>query len=618
MPAKKNKTKAKKADEKEETTTLHVETTATGQATSNWKEKGNKAFSAQDFSVALECFNAAINEDKSNHTLYSNRSATHLALKDYLKALEDAEKVVTLKNDWPKGYFRKGQALEALLRYPEAHQAYQEGLKVDPTDKSLIAAKEELQKLFDELKITERELNQAGNPNADVFTSMVHWLREGGALFPKLYLQYYSEDYRGVHCLTKVPADDVVLYVPFKYIMTSEVAKASDIGKKIVSSGVDLRSKHSFLASYLLQEKAKKSSFWDPYINILPAKYANMPIFFDEELLGWLKGSFCLGKIADRIDSLRREYDNIRRAVPEFAVYSHEQFIWARLVVITRIFGLVIQGNKTDGLVPYADMLNHKRPRETKWTFDDDRYGFLITSLKTIQRGEQIFDSYGRKCNSRFFVNYGFALDENEDNEGGDEGKKGKGPSDNEAVLRVELPADDAAYQMKLRFLGGRPFQARREFQIPANYKEKKCKELFSFMRLIHAQDSELMLLSSSDGLKLDDIEPISIRNEIAALNTIKKVAAETLAGYPDSLEHDRELLKPGALVMFSNKRNCVVQRHGEKEVLTWLVECADKAIPLLQMPWKDLKRIAAKHNNGASSFDYYVTSVVVVLVKRG
>jgi hypothetical protein len=33
-------------------------------------------------------------------------------------------------------------------------------------------------------------------------------------------------------------------------------------------------------------------------------------------------------------------------------------------VVITRIFGLVVEGNKTDGLVPYADMLNHKKPSE--------------------------------------------------------------------------------------------------------------------------------------------------------------------------------------------------------------------------------------------------------------
>jgi hypothetical protein len=32
--------------------------------------------------------------------------------------------------------------------------------------------------------------------------------------------------------------------------------------------------------------------------------------------------------------------------------------------VITRIFGLVIRGQKTDGLVAYADMLNHKKPRD--------------------------------------------------------------------------------------------------------------------------------------------------------------------------------------------------------------------------------------------------------------
>lgn len=36
-------------------------------------------------------------------------------------------------------------------------------------------------------------------------------------------------------------------------------------------------------------------------------------------------------KIADRIDSLRIEYDNIRRACPEFAKFTHEEFVWARL-----------------------------------------------------------------------------------------------------------------------------------------------------------------------------------------------------------------------------------------------------------------------------------------------
>ncbi len=76
-----------------------------------------------------------------------------------------------------------------------------------------------------------------------------------------------------------------------------------------------------------------------------------------------LKGSFSLKKIADRKEDLLAEYENICKYLPDFKQYTYKEFVWARLAVITRIFGLVINGNKTDGLVPMADMLNHKRPR---------------------------------------------------------------------------------------------------------------------------------------------------------------------------------------------------------------------------------------------------------------
>ena len=155
--------------------------------------------------------------------------------------------------------------------------------------------------------------------------------------------------------------------------MTSQVAMDSEVGQAIQQSKVELRSKHSYLASYLLQEKERgRASYWFPYLEALPAYYQNMPIFFPPSLLAMLRGSFTLAKIQDRIDSLKTEYDNIKAVVPSFARFSHDSFVWARLVVITRIFGLVIHGTKTDGLVPYADMLNHKKPRDasdtdTKW-----------------------------------------------------------------------------------------------------------------------------------------------------------------------------------------------------------------------------------------------------------
>lgn len=57
------------------------------------KDQGNKAFAAKDYNKAIELFSQAIDLDKTNHVLYSNRSAAKAGLKDWAGALEDAEEV---------------------------------------------------------------------------------------------------------------------------------------------------------------------------------------------------------------------------------------------------------------------------------------------------------------------------------------------------------------------------------------------------------------------------------------------------------------------------------------------------------------------------------------------
>ena len=63
-------------------------------------------------------------------------------------------------------------------------------------------------------------------------------------------------------------------------------------------------------------------------------------------------------------------------------------------------------------------MLNHFRPRETSWTFDNSQQGFTMTSLKSLSSGQQIMDSYGKKCNSKFLMHYGFAIENNREEDG--------------------------------------------------------------------------------------------------------------------------------------------------------------------------------------------------------
>lgn len=78
------------------------------------KSKGNAALQAEKYDEAIDFYSQAISLDPSNHILYSNRSAAYAKVGKYADSLTDAEKTVSIKPDWGKGYSRKGAALELL------------------------------------------------------------------------------------------------------------------------------------------------------------------------------------------------------------------------------------------------------------------------------------------------------------------------------------------------------------------------------------------------------------------------------------------------------------------------------------------------------------------------
>jgi hypothetical protein len=94
-------------------------------------------------------------------------------------------------------------------------------------------------------------------------------------------------------------------------------------GKLVVeaeTAGLELRSKHTYLACFLVQERRKGAeSYWYPYISTLPQQFKNVPIFFDDDEMKWLRGSMNIEKIAERKETLRIEYNNLRRFIPSFS-----------------------------------------------------------------------------------------------------------------------------------------------------------------------------------------------------------------------------------------------------------------------------------------------------------
>lgn len=100
-----------------------------------YKAEGNKYFAAKEFEKAIESFTKAIEVlPTPNHVLYSNRSGSYASLKNFTKALEDAEECVKINPAWAKGYNRVASAQFGLGNLENAKDFYQKALDLDPNN----------------------------------------------------------------------------------------------------------------------------------------------------------------------------------------------------------------------------------------------------------------------------------------------------------------------------------------------------------------------------------------------------------------------------------------------------------------------------------------------------
>ena len=143
-----------------------------------------------------------------------------------------------------------------------------------------------------------------------------------GSKFDKLKLRFYSDNYRGVHSSQDIKIGEQILFVPKPLLITLEMAYASPIGRLMYEKGLRQRlisPKHSFLGTYIMQERRKEQSEFDTYLDILPKSVTEFPVFFSEEERKWLEGSKFLNQIKEKIEEIKKDYDMLCFEVPEYA-----------------------------------------------------------------------------------------------------------------------------------------------------------------------------------------------------------------------------------------------------------------------------------------------------------
>jgi protein-histidine N-methyltransferase len=402
-------------------------------------------------------------------------------------------------------------------------------------------------------------MDTAPTPDASL-AQLLRWLEQGGAqITSKVHIISTGGGERGVFALEDVAAEELIARIPRQRLIFPQEARASDIGRLLEKhTGADDQS--LFLEAFLLQELERGAdSPWKPFLDVLPRSYPTHPLFFQARELSMLKGSFLLELLTLEREGLEEKYASLCEQVPGYARFTFEEFLWANVTVTTRIFGAKLNGEPTNCLVPFVDLINDGLPWNARWGWSSDGECFEVIAISAIPRGKEVRTTYGAKGNFQMLRNYGFVHEHN---------------PNNEVMVPFELPQGDSLMEEKCKWVGITDPSLRHTFSLPLMPDARRLIELFSDLRILHAQAEEMALLKSAPDLRTRAKEPLSPSNEAQVLLALAGACKAHLAGYETSLEEDARLLKEGNLSW--NDRNCIIVRMGEKQILQVFAQAAD------------------------------------------
>ena len=407
--------------------------------------------------------------------------------------------------------------------------------------------------------------------------------------------------------------------IPKECLITLELVMSKPYGKQISElMHHELNSpKHCLLSCFLLFEENNPS--YKYYFDLLPKDYSNFPIFYTQNELQYLTGSPFMNLIINKKIDMEMDYNKLCENIDNFSQFSFDKFCKARCIISSRVFGLTIHNVKTDALVPFADLLNHRRPRQTQWFYDDIKDAFIVQAIEDIDKGMEIFDSYGKKSNARFLLNYGFSIENNETSE-----------------YNLTINSTDTfgwenynwpMIELKKNIFKNEEFS--KSFNLTINFQESQILELINFLRFL-TFDGDInylkkAIISAKNTLSPDMsinyyfFYPVNKTNEINVLKYLKNLCEKALQKYPTTLYQDQTIYnenKNNKDFNF-NYRNCLLLVMSEKKVLIYYIEFCNYCLKLLNMRNKKkvLEKISKDLQDSDVKFNFYIKDSILKLI---
>uniref|UniRef100_A0A3Q2ZXQ4 N-lysine methyltransferase SETD6 n=1 Tax=Kryptolebias marmoratus TaxID=37003 RepID=A0A3Q2ZXQ4_KRYMA len=260
---------------------------------------------------------------------------------------------------------------------------------------------------------------------SELLQDFLRWCDSVGLLLSdKVYVSVSREetvaDY-GMVAKDNIAEGEVLFTIPRSALLHQETAKVSTLLKKEKSS-LESSSGWVPLLLALLCEYTSSQSQWKPYLSLWSDfEKLDHPMFWPkEERDSQLKGTGIPEAVDTDLFNIRQEYTDI---VLPFMIRhpdvwnpdTHTLELYTQLVAFVMAYSFQEPKEEDDEeektssppmMVPMADMLNHVSNHNANLEFTPD--SLKMVSVRHINKGEEVFNTYGQMANWQLLHMYGF------------------------------------------------------------------------------------------------------------------------------------------------------------------------------------------------------------------
>ncbi|TPX57289.1 hypothetical protein SpCBS45565_g08233 [Spizellomyces sp. 'palustris'] len=412
-----------------------------------------------------------------------------------------------------------------------------------------------------EKKLKSADTRETAEKRLECVRDLLKWAVEQGADVDNLDFREETGDdpfnaTRTVYARRAISCNCPIARIPAHLILSEETARTSLLGARLTKHFVDNPATYSLLSqsnrdpyapglillsSFLIYERYENpTSFWRPYLEVLPRRY-ELPIWWEEEEIDRLLGGTGLRHI---VRERRKVLETGLKVLQDVCgdLFKKHSLTWygnglslsrdeqdieiLPSAISSRAFPRsrnatsredrehaaeepveVAEGTSELCLYPILDMLNHRRGERIEWQIADKTSVTFVT-LDNIEDGAQIFNNYGAKGNENLLGNYGFVLSPN--------------PEDYVKVA-LNLYDSDPLAEKKRDMLARTTPNRLVHLLFAGDDEVELSKDLLTVTRVLVMNSCELSATWNDDAI-------VGSRNEIATLATLWSLMSKKLS----------------------------------------------------------------------------------------